>query len=185
MACGCSGSMERDFKHVVPSANVGGTDYAPSTELRQWPVQLHLLNPQASFFREADILLASNCSAFSYGNFQCHVAEECFRLPKTQEKNRELISRSSGSFSQFREMLYPRTGFKKEIVHREPSWSGNKKNYESCQINKCQFLNLKRIPSMCHKKSHTHCESHRYKCQSCKEACYHKQTGYKLSADCQ
>jgi NAD-dependent dihydropyrimidine dehydrogenase PreA subunit len=39
------------------------------SELRQWPVQLHLLNPQASYFRDADVLLAADCVAFSMGDF--------------------------------------------------------------------------------------------------------------------
>lgn len=41
---------------------------APS-ELRQWPVQLHLVNPQASYFRNADVVLSADCVAFSMGNF--------------------------------------------------------------------------------------------------------------------
>ena len=40
-----------------------------SSELQQWPVQLHLLNPQASFFRNADVVLAADCAAFAMGNF--------------------------------------------------------------------------------------------------------------------
>jgi len=51
MVCGCPGSMEQN------------------SELRQWPVQLHLLNPAASFFQGADVLLASDCSAFTSGSF--------------------------------------------------------------------------------------------------------------------
>lgn len=39
------------------------------SQLRQWPVQLHLLNPAVSFFQSADVLLASDCSAFSHGSF--------------------------------------------------------------------------------------------------------------------
>ncbi|MGE5456800.1 MAG: 4Fe-4S dicluster domain-containing protein [Methanococcaceae archaeon] len=39
------------------------------TELRQWPVQLHLLNAQAEYFRGADLLLAADCTAFASGNF--------------------------------------------------------------------------------------------------------------------
>ena len=40
-----------------------------SSELRQWPVQMHLVNPNAPYFREADLLLAADCVAFSMGNF--------------------------------------------------------------------------------------------------------------------
>jgi NAD-dependent dihydropyrimidine dehydrogenase PreA subunit len=39
------------------------------SELRQWPVQMHLVNPNAPYFRESDLLLAADCVAFSLGNF--------------------------------------------------------------------------------------------------------------------
>jgi len=40
-----------------------------SSELRQWPVQMHLVNPNAPYFRAADLLLAADCVAFSMGGF--------------------------------------------------------------------------------------------------------------------
>jgi hypothetical protein len=39
------------------------------SELRQWPVQMHLVNPQAPYFRGSDLLLAADCVAFSMGGF--------------------------------------------------------------------------------------------------------------------
>jgi len=70
MACGCPGSMERDFR---ADKNISGMASAElvsgSSELRQWPVQLHLLNPMAGYFQKADVLLASDCSAFTHGSF--------------------------------------------------------------------------------------------------------------------
>lgn len=39
------------------------------SELRQWPVQMHLINPDASYFKDSDLLLAADCTAFSLGNF--------------------------------------------------------------------------------------------------------------------
>lgn len=41
---------------------------APS-KLTHWPVQLHLLNPQAGFFRGADVVLAADCTAYAYADF--------------------------------------------------------------------------------------------------------------------
>ncbi|HLN19640.1 MAG TPA: 4Fe-4S binding protein [Bacteroidales bacterium] len=65
---GCPGSRERVIaKTPVTSETVAAGDQ-PS-ELRQWPVQMHLVNPSASYFRESDLLLAADCVAFSMGGF--------------------------------------------------------------------------------------------------------------------
>lgn len=39
------------------------------SQLTQWPVQLHLLNPQAGYFQGADVLLAADCAAYAYADF--------------------------------------------------------------------------------------------------------------------
>jgi hypothetical protein len=41
---------------------------APS-RLRQWPIQLHLVSPQAPYYQGADVLLAADCTAFAMGSF--------------------------------------------------------------------------------------------------------------------
>ncbi len=50
------------FKMATPANEV------PS-ELTQWPVQMHLINPAASYFHGADLLIAADCAGFAYGNF--------------------------------------------------------------------------------------------------------------------
>jgi ferredoxin len=66
---GCPGSMARDF-NAAPAVRAQNPEPRPApSELRQWPVQLHLLNPQASYFRNADVVLAADCAAFAMGNF--------------------------------------------------------------------------------------------------------------------
>ena len=44
-------------------------DNQATSELRQWPVQMHLINPSASYFQNSDLLLAADCVAFAMGNF--------------------------------------------------------------------------------------------------------------------
>ena len=63
---GCPGSRARTL-HPSPAATPVADD--PPSELRQWPVQLHLVNPLSDAFREADVLLAADCTAFAMGGF--------------------------------------------------------------------------------------------------------------------
>lgn len=45
------------------SGGVGKT----ASELRQWPVKLYLVNPNAPYFENADLLIAADCVGFAYG----------------------------------------------------------------------------------------------------------------------
>ena len=64
---------------------------AVPSELRQWPVQMHLLNPQASYFRNADVVLAADCAAFAMGDFHARylkgksLAIACPKLDSNKE----------------------------------------------------------------------------------------------------
>jgi ferredoxin len=97
--CGCPGAQTMDFsieEKVAPVAAVTAFD-APS-ELKQWPVQLHLLNPQASYFKNADVVLAADCAAFSMGNFHAKflkgksLAIACPKLDSNKESYVEKLS---------------------------------------------------------------------------------------------
>jgi ferredoxin len=68
-ACGCPGSVEQDFNSKPVLINLNNSPENDFSELTHWPVQLHLINPTANSFSGADVLLASDCSAFSMGNF--------------------------------------------------------------------------------------------------------------------
>ncbi|PIE84314.1 MAG: 4Fe-4S ferredoxin [Bacteroidia bacterium] len=65
---GCPGSAPVELKpRIVGMAGVGGQEQA--SELRQWPVQMHLINPAAGYFQGSNLLLAADCVAYSLGGF--------------------------------------------------------------------------------------------------------------------
>lgn len=65
--CGCPGSMIMDLRNEKPSkSNITAKQ---DSELRQWPVQLTLVSPQAPYFKNADLLVAADCVPFSYADF--------------------------------------------------------------------------------------------------------------------
>lgn len=86
---GCPGSREMQFNKTAAPASVA-TSEQPS-ELTQWPVQFHLLNPHAGYLTGADLLLAADCTAFALGSFHSKLlkgkalAIACPKLDSNQE----------------------------------------------------------------------------------------------------
>jgi hypothetical protein len=69
-AGGCPGAQVREF-HAAGSTAESADSGAPASpsQLRQWPVQLHLVPPSAPYFEDADVLLAADCVAYAHGDF--------------------------------------------------------------------------------------------------------------------
>ena len=55
-------------KEEAPSPARPGTQ-VPVSRLRNFPIQIRLLPPNAAFFDGADLLIAADCTAYSYGSF--------------------------------------------------------------------------------------------------------------------
>lgn len=67
---GCPGSKEKVLEKPAAAATAAAAASDTSqSELRHWPVQMHLINPNASYFQGADLLVAADCVAYSTGAF--------------------------------------------------------------------------------------------------------------------
>ena len=65
LGCGCAGSMAKVIERPA-TENTCGTKAV--SELRQWPIQLHLVPPTAPYFKDAEILVCADCVAFAMGS---------------------------------------------------------------------------------------------------------------------
>ncbi len=65
--CGCQSSAPQEFKRpeIVGTAMPRPEESA----LTHWPVQMHLINPNAGYFKNSDLLVAADCTAFTLGAF--------------------------------------------------------------------------------------------------------------------
>lgn len=66
-SCACPGSVAVDLSQKPETENEPQIRVSP--ELRNWPVQLQLLNPNAPYFKNADLLISADCAPFAYADF--------------------------------------------------------------------------------------------------------------------
>ena len=92
---GCPGMAVRDYSdsRVPPPAAAGRAGLPPQvnpSELRQWPIQIHLVPPGAPFFKDRELVVMSTCaplaSADVHGRFLRgrSVVVGCPKLDRTE-----------------------------------------------------------------------------------------------------
>jgi ferredoxin len=64
----CPGSRMMDLSES--GTDLPGSDEGTrSSQLRQWPVQLHLVSPEAPYYRGKDVVIAADCVAYALADF--------------------------------------------------------------------------------------------------------------------
>jgi len=92
---GCPGSRSMAFKKVDSDSN--HTSNNAESQLSHWPVQMHLIAPQAPHYKNSDLVLAADCVAFAMGNFHSDILKHhtlaiaCPKLDENQEVYAEKI----------------------------------------------------------------------------------------------
>lgn len=96
---GCPGSAHAAFERKAQAVSGKTQSGEQPSELTHWPIQLHLVNPAADFFRGKDVVLAADCVAFAAGDFHSRflkgktLAIACPKLDEGQEEYIEKIRR--------------------------------------------------------------------------------------------
>jgi ferredoxin len=97
---GCPGAALRDMreKRIEKEAQ---EKTVPRSHLRNWPVQLQLLNPRAPFLKGADLLISSDCVPYAYADFHQRFLSDKILItfcPKLDRANEEYVEKLSAIF---------------------------------------------------------------------------------------
>ncbi|MEI6093442.1 MAG: 4Fe-4S dicluster domain-containing protein [bacterium] len=104
LACGCPGTMLRDNRTKKEAASVSTSVTSSNglagalssiyenqaSELRQWPVQLHLVSPSAPYFQNSELVILSTCSPVASAQIHSRFIKDnpvvvaCPKLDKTE-----------------------------------------------------------------------------------------------------
>ena len=92
---GCPGSKMQDFREKVQESKEESGKR--ESQLKQWPIQLHLVSPMAPYYEKADVLISADCVAYTVGDFHKDylkgksIAIACPKLDEGQDVYAEKI----------------------------------------------------------------------------------------------
>lgn len=93
---GCPGSRTLEFNQENEKDD-GAAAGRIESQLRQWPVQMHLISPEAPYYQGADVLLTADCVGYALGDFHREylkgksIAIACPKLDEGQDVYLEKI----------------------------------------------------------------------------------------------
>ena len=102
LPCGCPGTMMRDFRTDQQQDSKPVTLSKGTSRLRQWPIQLKLLNPQAPYFKHAELVIAADCVPFSYPDFHERFLKGKTLIifcPKLDQAQEQYVEKLAGIFT--------------------------------------------------------------------------------------
>ncbi|RMF92485.1 MAG: 4Fe-4S ferredoxin [Candidatus Schekmanbacteria bacterium] len=103
MGGGCPSAVAREITRNEETSH-SSEEIKENSELRNWPVQISLVAPQAPYFNDAHLLIAADCVPFSYAGFHRRFLKDkvlligCPKLDDAQfymEKFTEIFKRNS------------------------------------------------------------------------------------------
>ncbi|WP_448807613.1 ATP-binding protein [Aminobacterium colombiense] len=71
LPCGCPGTMAKDLRNMVSSSKIEAPVEIQSLQSRlgNWPVQIKLVPDNAPYLRNADLVIAADCTAYAMADF--------------------------------------------------------------------------------------------------------------------
>ena len=88
---GCPGSKVMDFSDKKETQNQNDDGGQRPSQLKQWPVQLHLVPPTAPYYQGRDVVLIADCVGYAMGDLHKDfmkdkaIAIACPKLDSSQE----------------------------------------------------------------------------------------------------
>ena len=102
LPCGCPGTLA---KRLAPRRTTTSAPADTPSALRQWPVQLKLLNPAAEYFDDADRLISADCVAHAFGGFHRELLDGRILVvfcPKLDNSTEEYVEKLAEIFRRHR-----------------------------------------------------------------------------------
>jgi len=93
--CGCPSAKMQDFTNEKKEKE--DNQRTRLSQLRQWPIQLHLVSPIAPYYQQKDVLLIADCVGYALGDFHDKflkgksIAIACPKLDINQDIYKEKI----------------------------------------------------------------------------------------------